>query len=83
MVSIVTSPVAITMSASSTPSTTITPVAEQSTLEEDYFADLILDDDPDEIGVPKNRDDRMQRAFEDSKRMYRREHAVTEPGVSV
>lgn len=60
----------------------ILPLAEQSTLEEDYFADLLLDDDPDELVIPTGREMRMNRAFADSKRIYRKRDALTEPGVS-
>ncbi len=71
-----------TMTTSSSPSAAITPLAEQSTLEEDYFADLLLDDDPDEVVLPKSRENRMNRAFQDSKTIYRKSDALTEPGVS-
>jgi hypothetical protein len=71
----------LNMTSSSDPDP-ILPLAEQSTLEEDYFADLLLDDDPDEVVIPTGREMRMNRAFADSKRIYRKRDALTEPGVS-
>lgn len=78
------------------PDDMISSVADVSTKEEDYFfTSLGLDDDEDvESGTPtatqsddllrsRNRDDRMRAAYEESKRLYKAQHAYTETGVSL
>lgn len=83
------------MSSTST-NDTISSVADVSTKEEDYFfTSLGLDDDEDvESGTSnaapsddllrsRNRDDRMKAAYEESKRLYKAQHAYTETGVGV
>lgn len=70
-------------------------VADASTNEEDYFfTSLGLEDDADDnsgspagtqegdLLRPRNRDDRMKAAYDESKRLYRAQHAYTETGVS-
>jgi hypothetical protein len=76
------------------PDDEISSVADVSTKEEDYFfTSLGLEDDEDvESGTPtaqsddllrsRNRDDRMRAAYEESKRLYKAQHAYTETGVS-
>jgi hypothetical protein len=73
---------------------TIPSVTDVSTKEEDYFfTSLGLEDDEDEesgtptapsddLLRPRNRDDRMKAAYEESKRLYKAQHAYTETGVS-
>jgi hypothetical protein len=79
----------------SSPQDTISSVADVSTKEEDYFlTSLGLEDDDDvesetptgtradDLLRPRNRDDRMKAAYEESKRLYKAHHAYTETGVS-
>lgn len=70
------------------PQPSIPSVQQESTFEEDYFAELLLDDDEDaeldSVVKPKKktREERMNEAVEISKREYRFEHGITEPWVS-
>lgn len=73
-------------------------IVDASTKEEDYFfTSLGLDDDEDnqdgrsetagtraddDLAKPRNRDERMKAAYEESKRLYKAEHGYTETGVS-
>lgn len=82
--------------ATNTPS--LPSIVDASTKEEDYFfTSLGLDDeednqDPtsgeatktqdDDLLRPRNRDERMRAAYEESKRLYKAEHGYTETGVS-
>ena len=73
----------------STPQPTVPSVSQESAFEEDYFAELLLDDDVDaELDLvvkpkKKSREERMNEAVEISKRDYRFEHGITEPWVSM
>ncbi|GHJ85577.1 hypothetical protein NliqN6_1979 [Naganishia liquefaciens] len=71
----------------------VTSVADTSTKEEDYFfTSLGLDDNEndkdvasgsaksDDLLKPRNRDERMRAAYEESKRLYKAEHGYTETG---
>jgi hypothetical protein len=78
---------------------TLPSVEDASTKEEDYFfTSLGLDDDEDnqdtpsgeapktqddDLLRPRNRDERMKAAYEESKRLYKAEHGYTETGVSL
>jgi hypothetical protein len=76
------------MSSTSTPQPTVPSVQQESTFEEDYFAELLLDDDVDaeldSVVKPqkKSREERMNEAVEISKREYKYEHGITEQWVS-
>jgi hypothetical protein len=77
---------------------TLPSVEDASTKEEDYFfTSLGLDNDEDnqdtasrettktqddDLLRPRNRDERMRAAYEESKRLYKAEHGYTETGVS-
>ena len=60
----------------STPAPTVPSVQQESTLEEDYFAELLLDDgdaeyDFDPAPKKKSREERMEEAVINSKKEYR------------
>lgn len=67
----------------STPAPTVPSVQQESTLEEDYFAELLLDDSDVEYDLEpapkkKSREERMEEAVINSKKGYRYEHGRTD-----
>jgi hypothetical protein len=71
---------------SSTPKPTLPSLQQESTVEEDYFAELLLDDSENDLYEPqpkkKSRKERMRDAVETSKREYTFDHGMSESGVS-
>jgi hypothetical protein len=67
----------------STPAPTVPSVQQESTLEEDYFAELLLDGSDAEYDLDlapkkKSREERMEEAVTSSKKEYRYDHGRTD-----